>query len=174
VVATWSPAAASTYYTRQRETEYYAGGNEPDGRWYAPARDFGIVDGSSVERRSFERLYDALDANGHPLLDQSRRHRERTPAFDVTLSAPRSVALLWAFASSSMRRGSIVVGSELPIDRQHDDLTFPREQRRVWLAECPSRASPKISTLDLIEGPQAARRLSKRVRDRGRESSYER
>jgi conjugative relaxase-like TrwC/TraI family protein len=98
-VATWNPAAASTYYTRQRETEYYVGSNEPDGLWYAPARAFGIVDGSSVERRSFEQLYEALDVNGAPLLDRSRRHRDRTPAFDVTLSAPRSVALLWAFAT---------------------------------------------------------------------------
>jgi UvrD-like helicase C-terminal domain len=65
------------------------------------------------------------------------------------------------------------LGSELPIDRQHDDLTFPMEQRRVWLAECLSRASPKISTLDVIEGPQALQLRSKRVRDRGREFSHE-
>ena len=45
VVATWNPAAASTYYTRQRETEYYAGSGEPPGVWYAPAGDLGVVDG---------------------------------------------------------------------------------------------------------------------------------
>jgi hypothetical protein len=66
------------------------------------------------------------------------------------------------------------LGSELPIDRQHDELTFPMEQRRVWLAERLSRASPKISTLDVIEGPQALHLLSKRVRDRGRDFSHER
>lgn len=99
LVATWNPAAASTYYTRQRETEYYAGSNEPTGVWYAPNGDFGLNDDSPVERQTFERLYDAVGEDGRPLLDQLRRHKERTPAFDVTLSAPRSVSLAWAFAS---------------------------------------------------------------------------
>jgi conjugative relaxase-like TrwC/TraI family protein len=99
VVATWNPAAASTYYTRQRETEYYAGSNEPTGFWYSPAGDFGLVDDAPVEPRTFEWLYHAVGEDGRPLLDNIRRHKERTPAFDVTLSAPRSVSLAWAFAS---------------------------------------------------------------------------
>ncbi len=99
MVATWNPAAASSYYTRQRETEYYAGSNEPSGIWYAPAGDFGLADGSSVDRATFERLYLALDENGAPLLEQIRRHKERTPAFDITLSAPRSVSLIWGLGS---------------------------------------------------------------------------
>lgn len=80
------------------------------------------------------------DLGGHSLLDQSRRHRERTPAFDVTLSAPRSVALA--------PLGICIV--------------------------CLARASPEISTLDVIEGPQALRLLSERVHDRGREFGHER
>jgi conjugative relaxase-like TrwC/TraI family protein len=99
LVATWNPAAASTYYTRQRETEYYAGSHEPPGVWFAPAGDFCIVDGAPVERETFERLYHAIGNDGQPLLERVRRRKERTPAFDVTLSAPRSVALVWAFAS---------------------------------------------------------------------------
>ncbi|HLZ07705.1 MAG TPA: relaxase domain-containing protein, partial [Chloroflexota bacterium] len=91
VVATWNPAAASSYYTRQRETEYYAGNSEPAGIWYAPAGDFAVVDGSTVDRTTFDRLYHALDENGVSLLEKVRRHKERTPAFDITLSAPRSV-----------------------------------------------------------------------------------
>ena len=99
MVATWNPAAASSYYTRQRETEYYTGTNEPVGHWYAPAGDFGLADGSAVEPLTFERLYHAVGEDGRHLLDKLRRHKERTPAFDVTLSAPRSVSLAWAFAS---------------------------------------------------------------------------
>ena len=104
MVATWNPAASSTYYTRQRETEYYAGSGEPTGIWYAPAGDFGLVDGSSVDRATFDRLYHALDENGVSLLEQVRRHKERTPAFDITLSAPRSVSLVWGLASSDTKR----------------------------------------------------------------------
>lgn len=99
MVATWNPAAASSYYTRQRETAYYAASSEPAGQWYAPAGDFGVIDGSVVERDTFERLYHAIDNNGQSLVDKVRRHKERTPAFDITLSAPRSVSLAWSFAS---------------------------------------------------------------------------
>ena len=74
MVATWNPAAASTYYTRQRETEYYAGSSEPAGIWYAPAGEFAIVDGSPVDRATFDRLYHARDEDGAPLLEQIRRH----------------------------------------------------------------------------------------------------
>lgn len=104
MVATWNPAAASTYYTRQRETEYYAGSGEPPGVWYAPAGDFAVIDGSSVDRAAFDRLYHAHDQNGNPLLEQVRRHRDRTPAFDITLSAPRSVSLVWGLGSYDTKR----------------------------------------------------------------------
>ncbi|KQT12631.1 MULTISPECIES: MobF family relaxase [Bradyrhizobium] len=102
MVATWNPAASASYYTRQ--TEYYLGDGEPAGLWYAPAGDFGVVDGAQVERQTFEQLYNALDADGRPLLDKIRRHRERTSAFDVTLSAPRSVSLVWGLATPETKR----------------------------------------------------------------------
>ncbi|MDU6828968.1 MAG: MobF family relaxase, partial [Bradyrhizobium sp.] len=104
MVATWNPAAASTYYTRQRETEYYAGSSEPAGIWYAPAGEFAIVDGSPVDRATFDRLYHARDEDGAPLLEQIRRHKERTPAFDITLSAPRSVGVVWGLAPYDTKR----------------------------------------------------------------------
>lgn len=104
MVASWNPAAASAYYTRQRETEYYAGSGEPPGVWYAPAGDLGVIDGSPVDRGTFDRLYHALDENGAPLLEKVRRHKERTPAFDITLSAPRSVSLVWGLGSYDTKR----------------------------------------------------------------------
>ncbi|MGY4598119.1 conjugative relaxase-like TrwC/TraI family protein [Bradyrhizobium sp. GM22.5] len=82
----------------------YAGSGEPLGIWYAPAADFGLVDGSSVDRATFDRLYHALDENGVSLLAQIRRHKERTPAFDITLSAPRSVSLVWGLGSQETKR----------------------------------------------------------------------
>lgn len=87
-----------------RQAEYYLGGEEPPGVWYAPSGEFGLADGSIVERKTFEHLYDARGEDGRPLLDKVRRHQERTPAFDITLSAPRSVSLAWAFAPYDTRR----------------------------------------------------------------------
>lgn len=102
MVATWNPAASASYYTRQ--TDYYLGDAEPAGLWYAPAGDFGVLDGAQVERETFERLYNALNADGRFLLDNIRRHKERTSAFDVTLSAPRSVSLVWGLATPETKR----------------------------------------------------------------------
>lgn len=102
VVATWNPAASASYYARQ--TEYYLGDAEPAGIWYAPAGDFGVVDGAQVQRDTFEQLYNAVDADGRPLLEKIRRHKERTSAFDVTLSAPRSVSLIWGLGAPETKR----------------------------------------------------------------------
>jgi Viral (Superfamily 1) RNA helicase len=41
--------------------------------------------------------------------------------------------------------------SDLPLDRQRDDLTFSQAQRCAWLGERLSRASPKISTLEVAD-----------------------
>jgi hypothetical protein len=45
--------------------------------------------------------------------------------------------------------------AEISIDRQSDSITFTHEERRDWLAGQLSRASPKISTLDVIQAPQS-------------------
>ena len=100
MVATWNPAAASSYYLRG--AEYYLGTVEPAGRWYAPAGDFGLVDGAEVEPVAFERLYAGLGVDSKTLLSQSGR-ADRVPAFDITFSAPRSVALVWAFAGPDLK-----------------------------------------------------------------------
>ncbi|MET3889335.1 conjugative relaxase-like TrwC/TraI family protein [Bosea sp. OAE506] len=100
MVATWNPAAASSYYVRG--AEYYLGTVEPAGRWYAPAGDFGLKDGAEVERVAFERLYAGFGVDGQTLLSQCGR-ADRVPAFDITFSTPRSVALVWAFAGPDLK-----------------------------------------------------------------------
>jgi conjugative relaxase-like TrwC/TraI family protein len=102
MVATWNPAAASGYYMRQ--SDYYVGGEEPAGVWYAPGRDFGLTDGATVDQGEFERLFLGYVAAGISLLSKAGRRLDRTPAFDVTLSAPRSVSLAGAFADPETRR----------------------------------------------------------------------
>ncbi|CAH1649487.1 Exonuclease V subunit alpha [Hyphomicrobiales bacterium] len=100
MVATWNPAAASSYYLRG--AEYYLGTAEPAGRWYAPAGDFELVDGAEVEPAAFERLYAGVGSDGKTLLSQ-RGRADRVPAFDVTFSAPRSVTLAWVFAGPDLK-----------------------------------------------------------------------
>lgn len=102
VVATWNPAAHSDYYTRQ--TEYYLGGVEPQGSWWTRTGDFGVVNGTRVERELFERLYAGLGVDGRPLTSTRGNRLDRVPAFDVTFSAPKSVSLVWALGDVETRR----------------------------------------------------------------------
>ena len=99
MVATWNPAASSGYYV----TQYYLEGNHNPATWYCPSGQLNIRDGSKVEIREFENLFAGIDSNGDSLLPASGRRTDRVPAFDYTLSAPRSVALLWAGGSSDTK-----------------------------------------------------------------------
>ncbi len=101
MVATWNPAAPVAYYRHQ--TEYYVGGVEARGNWYAPGRDFGLIDGADVDDGAFERLYAGVGPDGAQLADQSVR-ADRIPAYDITFSAPKSISLAWAFADPDLRR----------------------------------------------------------------------
>ena len=65
------------------------------------------------------------------------------------------------------------LASELPFDRQRDDLVFSASQRQNWLAERLARASPKISTLDVIESSRPLERQTEKDRHHRRELSYE-
>ena len=102
MVATWNPAASADYYARQ--TAYYtASGVEPAGRWYAPSGDHGLIHGSVVDPALFDRLFMGVDATGRALGSNGGGRLDRVPAFDVTLSAPRSVSLLWALSGPESR-----------------------------------------------------------------------
>ena len=102
MVATWNPAASSAYYARQ--TAYYAAnGVEPNGLWFAPSGDHGLVDGSVVDAKLFDRLFIGVDADGRAIASNGSGRLDRVPAFDVTLSAPRSVSLLWALGQTEIR-----------------------------------------------------------------------
>jgi hypothetical protein len=52
-------------------------------------------------------------------------------------------------------------------------LVFSASQRQNWLAERLSRASPKISTLDVIESSWQLERQTEKDRHHRRELSYE-
>ncbi|TQN61477.1 AAA family ATPase [Agrobacterium tumefaciens] len=104
MVATWNPAASAGYYTNQ--TGYYTrdGGVEPRGVWYAPGGDLGLTDGRLVDAELFERLFAGKDADGRSLITNGGGRLDRVPAFDVTLSAPRSVSLVWALGDEQTRQ----------------------------------------------------------------------
>jgi len=87
----------------------------------------------------------------------------------VATSRARERTTLVVDAKSIDRR----LASELPFDQQRDGLVFSAIQRQNWLAERLSRASPKISTLDVIEGSRPLERQTEKDRRHRRELSHE-
>ena len=65
------------------------------------------------------------------------------------------------------------LASDRPFAQQRDDLVFSETQRREWLAERLSRAAPKISTIDVIEGARPLDRKVENSFERRRELSHE-
>lgn len=102
MVATWNPAANAGYYTRQI-AYYTASGVEPAGLWYAPVGDHGLIHGSVVDAALFQQLFMGIGTDGRLLGLHGSSRLDRVPAFDVTLSAPRSVSLLWALGGPKAR-----------------------------------------------------------------------
>jgi conjugative relaxase-like TrwC/TraI family protein len=114
-VATWNPAASASYYM---QTVYYLGGREPAGFWYAPAADFGLEDAETVDKDVFENLFAGRDERGYQLVTGGRI--DRTGAFDITFSAPRSISLIWALGTIEQRQA--IEAAQLRAIRKSLDL----------------------------------------------------
>lgn len=101
MVATWNPAAVPGYYISS--TSYYTNGPAP-GIWYAPGGDLGATDRTIVDSDQFGALCAGLNRCGQALASPAALRPDRVPAFDVTLSAPRSVSLVWALAPDETKK----------------------------------------------------------------------
>ncbi len=102
MVATIAAGTTAQYYSKQ--SEYYVGGREPAGRWISATNNFGVTNGSTVDNAPFERLHAGLDDSGQPLLTNSGDVTKRVAGLDLTLSAPKSVSIVFALADEGTRR----------------------------------------------------------------------
>ena len=91
------------YYINE-QAEYYTGGKEPTGKWYAPKGFLGIDDGEAVAPDMFRNLHDGLAPNGRALTTKSLSPLvKRVGGYDLTFSAPKSVSVLWAVGDEETR-----------------------------------------------------------------------
>lgn len=102
MVATVAAGTSARYYSKQ--SEYYVGGGEPAGRWITATGNFGAVHGARVDNALFERLHAGLDADGQPLLSNNGNRTDHVGGIDLTLSAPKSVSVVFALTDPDMRR----------------------------------------------------------------------
>ena len=103
MVCTVGIGTAADYYLDE-QSEYYTGGKEPSGRWYAPGGAFGFEDGGAIDAGAFRKLHAGMDPSGTPLgRDNRSLTTERVGGYDLTFSAPKSISVLWAVAEPEVR-----------------------------------------------------------------------
>jgi conjugative relaxase-like TrwC/TraI family protein len=90
--------------------DYFMGAGEAPGVWHgAWTADLGLE--GVVEAEQLRALIEGRDAHGGTELLAGQRRR-KVNAFDVTLSCPKSVSLLWALSSQDVPlRGASAGGS---------------------------------------------------------------
>lgn len=92
------PDAASN-----QQTDYYTAHQAPS-RWLGSGLDrLGLEPGSPVEAGDFEKLMNHQTPEGEAMI-LPRAVRLKVAAFDLTLSAPKSVSLLYAFGKEEVRK----------------------------------------------------------------------
>jgi conjugative relaxase-like TrwC/TraI family protein len=100
MVATIGKGTVAQYYLRR--TEYYLTGQEPAGVWLSTSAALGITFGQTVEADLFEKLHAGLGPDGKQL-SSTGGGKQRVSGYDLTLSAPKSVSILFALADADTR-----------------------------------------------------------------------
>jgi conjugative relaxase-like TrwC/TraI family protein len=95
-------AGCGDYYLRISSEEYYARSGAERGRWFGGAVG-DLVQSPDFDHATFTRLLDGFDAR-HNALVQNAGDKDRWRGWDLTLSAPKSVSVLWAIAPKRARR----------------------------------------------------------------------
>ena len=86
-----------------RPGAYYVGGKEADGEWYNPAGLFGLEDGGAIEAKHFQRLHAGFGPHEREPLTRNAGSPGRSPGFDMTFSADKSISALWALSPPETR-----------------------------------------------------------------------
>ncbi|MCY4230996.1 MAG: relaxase domain-containing protein, partial [Alphaproteobacteria bacterium] len=119
MVATLAKMAVPTYYIESQaaheghegenpgdpeaEGGYYTGGGkERPGEWYNPAGLFRLKDGGLVRDKTFYALAGGFSPDGVSLVRNAGSER-RSPGFDLTFSADKSISALWALSTADER-----------------------------------------------------------------------
>ncbi|MEX1009658.1 MAG: MobF family relaxase [Acidimicrobiia bacterium] len=95
------PARAAYYLesVAAGREDYYLGSGEAPGRWFGQhAITLGL--GGSVKAEDLHAVLEGLDPRTGDRLDRARENR--TPGFDLTFSAPKSVSIVFALADDAI------------------------------------------------------------------------
>tara|TARA_R110000744_G_scaffold73919_4_gene147747 strand:+ start:408 stop:2981 length:2574 start_codon:yes stop_codon:yes gene_type:complete len=98
-----SPVNNVSYYMDLAKEDYYSGHGEPKGSWFGiGARILGLH-GQTIDDKDYQQLMTGFSPSGEPLVQNAGKDNRRA-AWDCTLSAPKSVSIVWASASPQLKK----------------------------------------------------------------------
>ncbi|EHY0954112.1 relaxase domain-containing protein [Vibrio cholerae] len=100
---TISPVNNLEYYSNLTEEDYYVDGGEPPGVWYGLGAQQLSLQDKLVSKTDYQNLMHGYSPTGKPLVQNAGSDKRRY-AWDLCLSAPKSVSLLWARGNEEMRQ----------------------------------------------------------------------
>ncbi len=162
MVATLAKMAVPTYYIESQaaheghevkgpdagEGYYTGGGKERPGEWYNPTGLFRLKDGGLV----YDKKFYALAKGFSPELDGTNLVRnagseKRSPGFDLTFSADKSISALWAISRGDEREA---------IERALIDAAREALRKTVFQHCAATRAGPTVEELRIETGDMLA------------------
>ena len=114
------------YYTKNVSESYYTQGGEPPGHWYGDGlKNIGLTKGSKIEESDFGTVFQGFNLNKEKpeSLVQNAGDKNRTNAWDLTFSVPKSVSTLWS--QSDLRTRRII--QETALEAVHETLDMAQE-----------------------------------------------
>ncbi|HCE3704266.1 TPA: relaxase domain-containing protein [Vibrio parahaemolyticus] len=100
---TISPVNNLDYYSNLAEEDYYVDGGEPPGVWNGLGAQQLSLQDKLVSKSDYQNLMNGYSPTGKPLVQNAGSDKRRN-AWDLCLSAPKSVSLLWARGNEEMRQ----------------------------------------------------------------------
>lgn len=105
-------AGAGDYYTSLARDDYYTQGGEPPGQWCGEAAEQLRLAGA-VSERDFKNLLHGRDSGGAALVKGAGE--KHSAGWDLTLSAPKSVSVLWAMTEDARVRAEIQAAQQAAV-----------------------------------------------------------
>lgn len=96
-------ASSGNYYLSLAREDYYLEGGEPPGQWLGEgAESLGLR--GQVESEAFRIILEGYHPHQDQKLVQNAGRENRSPGYDLTFSAPKSVSVIWSQADSEIRQ----------------------------------------------------------------------
>ncbi len=91
-----------SYYANLAKEDYYNSGGEPAGQWRGLGATMLGLHGN-IERATYENIFNGFSPDGKDVLCEKHNDKHR-PGWDLTMSPPKSVSVLWSRAEPNLRR----------------------------------------------------------------------